>query len=227
MSAQVQLLRGLVALKEGLVSLDQLAAATAELAEDLDTRDLLDFLRARGLLTAPQRDGLHRAAARHLERHGGDVDRALTALLDSEARRRLLAAAPHLTTRLPLDTPPAPLPPTGPYLPAGGSAQTLRLAEPGPQAPAPPPAAPAGRFRVLREHARGGLGQVSVALDQELGRAVALKEIRPDYADHPESHRRFLTEARITGGLEHPGVVPIYALGHDGQSYDRKLWMKG
>ncbi len=70
-----------------------------------------------------------------------------------------------------------------------------------------------GRFRILNPYARGGLGEVSIALDRELRREVALKEIQARFADNPESRRRFVLEAEITGGLEHPGIVPIYALG--------------
>jgi serine/threonine protein kinase len=69
------------------------------------------------------------------------------------------------------------------------------------------------RFRVLRPHARGGLGTVSVALDADLNREVALKEIQEHHADDPHSRSRFLLEAEITGRLEHPGIVPVYALG--------------
>src|SRR5262249_57670833 len=72
------------------------------------------------------------------------------------------------------------------------------------------------RFRILRPHARGGLGQVSVALDEELNREVALKEIQDRHADDRDSRARFLLEAEITGGLEHPGIVPVYGLGHYG-----------
>ena len=71
------------------------------------------------------------------------------------------------------------------------------------------------RFRVLRPHARGGLGQVSVALDQELDRRVALKEIQERHADDLTSRARFVQEAEITGKLEHPGIIPVYGLGHD------------
>jgi serine/threonine protein kinase/tetratricopeptide (TPR) repeat protein len=71
------------------------------------------------------------------------------------------------------------------------------------------------RFRVLRPHARGGLGQISVALDQELDRPVALKEIQDRHADEPHSRARFVQEAEITGKLEHPGIIPVYGLGHD------------
>src|SRR5262249_51329939 len=71
------------------------------------------------------------------------------------------------------------------------------------------------RFRVLRPHARGGLGSVSVAMDEELHREVALKQILDTHADNPVSRARFLLEAEITGGLEHPGIVPVYGLGTD------------
>ena len=69
------------------------------------------------------------------------------------------------------------------------------------------------RFRVLRPHARGGLGAVFVALDTELHREVALKQILSRHADDPGSRRRFLVEAEVAGGLEHPGIVPVYGLG--------------
>jgi len=84
------------------------------------------------------------------------------------------------------------------------------------------------RFRILRPHAKGGLGQVSVALDQELERPVALKEIQELHADEPHSRARFVQEAEITGKLEHPGIIPVYGLGHaadgrlgDGQAAGR------
>jgi serine/threonine protein kinase len=57
---------------------------------------------------------------------------------------------------------------------------------------------------------------VWVAFDTELDREVALKQIKDCHADDPASRHRFLREARITGGLEHPGIVPVYALGADG-----------
>ena len=71
------------------------------------------------------------------------------------------------------------------------------------------------RFRILRPHAQGGIGKVSVALDAELQREVALKQIKPERADDTESRARFLLEAEVTGRLEHPGIVPVYGLGID------------
>ncbi len=77
----------------------------------------------------------------------------------------------------------------------------------------PPSADRACRYNVLRPLGKGGLGIVSVALDEELHREVALKEIQPRLADNTESRLRFVREAEITGGLEHPGIVPVYGLG--------------
>jgi WD40 repeat protein/tRNA A-37 threonylcarbamoyl transferase component Bud32 len=85
------------------------------------------------------------------------------------------------------------------------------------------------RFQIVRLHARGGLGEVYVAEDVELHRLVALKEIQDEHADNPTSRSRFLLEAEITGGLEHPGIVPVYGLGHypDGRPYYAMRFIKG
>jgi serine/threonine-protein kinase len=85
------------------------------------------------------------------------------------------------------------------------------------------------RFRIIRLHAQGGLGSVYEAHDEELGRKVALKEIQPDKADHPELRSRFVLEAEISGGLQHPGIVPIYSLGHydDGKPYYAMRFVEG
>lgn len=71
------------------------------------------------------------------------------------------------------------------------------------------------RFRILRSHAKGGLGEVSIATDTELNRQVAVKQIQQPFDGQSESRHRFLAEAEITGKLEHPGIVPVYSLGCD------------
>ncbi len=85
------------------------------------------------------------------------------------------------------------------------------------------------RFQVLRPHAKGGLGAVFVALDRELNREVALKQILERHADDPVSRQRFLLEAEVTGNLEHPGIVPVYGLGTDagGRPYYAMRFIKG
>ena len=78
-----------------------------------------------------------------------------------------------------------------------------------------------GRYRVLKEHARGGMGRVLLAVDTTIGRKVALKELlsglrasaAPDSAATKSIGERFLREARVTGRLEHPSIVPVYEIG--------------
>jgi serine/threonine-protein kinase len=66
--------------------------------------------------------------------------------------------------------------------------------------------------------ARGGMGIVYRARDLVLGREVALKRIRADLMDSPESVQRFYREAHTVANLRHPNIVPIYGMGrHDGR----------
>lgn len=73
-------------------------------------------------------------------------------------------------------------------------------------------AAAEARYAIERLHAQGGLGEVYVARDRELDREVAVKRIRTTLADDESSRSRFVREARLTGTLEHPGIVPVYGL---------------
>jgi serine/threonine protein kinase len=103
-------------------------------------------------------------------------------------------------------------------------------AEPAPTLTLPPAETPLGeRFRKLRPYARGGLGEVFVARDEQLSREVALKQMLPRYTAHAASRERFVREAEITGGLEHPGIVPVYGLGtcRDGRPYYAMRFIRG
>ena len=71
---------------------------------------------------------------------------------------------------------------------------------------------PDARYVLRGLHAEGGIGQVWLAFDNELGRDVALKALRPDRAAGPRLAARFLHEAHVTGRLQHPGIVPVYEL---------------
>jgi len=77
------------------------------------------------------------------------------------------------------------------------------------------------RYQILEPLGQGGMGKVFVALDQNLQRKVALKEIRDNAADDPRSRARFLAEAELTSKLEHPGIIPVYSSGSraDGRPY--------
>ncbi len=69
------------------------------------------------------------------------------------------------------------------------------------------------RYELIGEIARGGVGIVYKAHDRELGRDVALKVLRPDFAADPSIRDRFLEEAQVGGQLQHPGIVPVYEIG--------------
>ena len=68
-------------------------------------------------------------------------------------------------------------------------------------------------YRVERPLGRGATGTVYLARDDALDRHVALKLLAPDLARDPRFRERFLRESRIAAGLEHSGIVPIYAAG--------------
>jgi serine/threonine-protein kinase len=70
-----------------------------------------------------------------------------------------------------------------------------------------------GRYRLIAEIARGGIGVVLRGRDDDLGRDVAVKILREDRRDDFDAIGRFLEEARIGGRLQHPGIVPVYELG--------------
>ena len=74
----------------------------------------------------------------------------------------------------------------------------------------------AGRFRVVRFIARGGMGEVYEAEDATLGGRVALKTIRPDVADDARSMERFLREVQLSRRVTHPNVCRIFDVFHHG-----------
>jgi eukaryotic-like serine/threonine-protein kinase len=71
----------------------------------------------------------------------------------------------------------------------------------------------AQRFRVVEQVARGGMGRIEAAHDPLIGRQVAIKTLHSEIREDERAVAKFTEEARITGQLEHPNVVPIYDLG--------------
>ena len=180
-------------------------------------RALADHLVIRGDLDADDRSALDALVERHVKKHGGDLQKQSrrdpggpfdTRKFGSHRRSRCRRHLAHLGSATTQDGDVADL--TASY--AVGDATS-----------------DGQRFRVLRPHARGGLGAVFVALDAELHREVALKQILDNHADDPISRQRFLLEAEVTGGLEHPGIVPVYGLGTygDGRPYYAMRFIKG
>ncbi len=75
------------------------------------------------------------------------------------------------------------------------------------------------RYEPRGEVGRGGMGLVLRVWDQHLHRELAMKLLAmpdPAHARDPAALRRFLGEARITGQLAHPGIVPVHDMGLDG-----------
>jgi eukaryotic-like serine/threonine-protein kinase len=195
------LLIGLLALQNGLVDQEGLLLAFRAWIRD-KSRPIAEILNAQGVIDADDRALLEALAAKHLKRHGGDADQSLAAFNVGASTRATLAKIDDQDIEATV-------------------AQVCSASEDGDASSAVTfqlsGAASSGqRFRLLRPHARGGLGAVFVALDEELHREVALKQILDHHADDPSSRARFVLEAEITGGLEHPGIVPVYGLGADG-----------
>ncbi|MBN1517721.1 protein kinase [Candidatus Sumerlaeota bacterium] len=89
-----------------------------------------------------------------------------------------------------------------------------------------------GQYTAHGQIGQGGLGRVILGRDRSLGREVAIKEILERRIQNGKSSRllaRFLNEARITGQLEHPGIVPVYELGlkPDGNFYYVMKYVRG
>ena len=74
----------------------------------------------------------------------------------------------------------------------------------------------AGEFEVVQELARGGMGIVFRAVDEQAKRLVALKVLSPELGLTPRAAERFKREGRMVAELEHPNIVPVYRVGQIG-----------
>ena len=80
-------------------------------------------------------------------------------------------------------------------------------------------------YIVLDSIDRGAMGEILIARDNKLNRTVAYKKIHPHVANIPSYLKRFYLEAQITAQLQHPNIVPVYALMNSGSAvgYAMKL----
>ncbi|HEV3260669.1 MAG TPA: protein kinase [Gemmataceae bacterium] len=214
-NADRNLLFGILALQMDFISRE--ALITAMNAWVLTkSKPLGQLLTEQGALAADRHALLEALVQEHLRIHGNDVEKSLAAVTSAGSVRDELRqiADPDLEASL-------------------THVSVARPAEDDPYATRPASVGAATssgtRFRILRPHRKGGLGEVFVAHDDELHREVALKHIQECHADNLESRTRFVLEAEITGGLEHPGIVPVYGLGQygDGRPFYAMRFIRG
>ncbi len=213
-SVDRNLLFGLLALQNGIITRDALVAAFS-IWQLNKSRKLDTILLEQRAISSERHAQLQQMLEWHIEVHGQDTAQSLAAVNSASSACQLLHDLGDIelqaSLRQVLNSESVPDP----------FSTQIELKRPG--------TGTGLRFRSLRPHAKGGLGEVSVALDQELNREVALKEIQPQFANHQESRERFVLEAEITGGLEHPGIVPVYGLGTypDGRPFYAMRFIKG
>ncbi len=191
METDRNLLFGVMALQADLIDPAGFAEVCSTWAQRKD-QSLADLMVEHGKISGDDRAALAHLLNAKLRKHGDDAAQSLAAACGVEAHQ-ILAALQDSEIDQSLDG-----------LSGFGPAVRLDWLR------AVPPASE--RYQLSRQHAEGGLGRVWIARDGDLGRDVALKEILPERARTPGMRARFLDEARITGQLEHPGIVPVYEL---------------
>ncbi len=223
--ADRQILFGLVAIRLKLVSLPQVSRALADWSID-GQHSLARLLIERGQLDLASGALVESAVEHHVAMAGGDAASSLEPFAGSEdlealrhvMERTIKPVPPNEKTVARGNAPPVSARTTGNGWSKPREGTRLDLDSDDPSHGTlihDGVSAGAQTFEVLRPLARGGLGEVFVARDGRLNREVALKLIQESQAADAQSRARFLLEAEITGGLEHPGIVPVYALGEN------------
>jgi serine/threonine protein kinase len=73
-----------------------------------------------------------------------------------------------------------------------------------------------GKFELREQIGRGAMAEVYKAWDPSMRRWVAVKKIKPEFAENPQQLERFIDEAVTAGNLEHPNIVTIFESGQAG-----------
>lgn len=211
MDTEHNLLFGVLALQADLIDAVQFAEACTAWSQRKE-QPFAELLLERGWITEADKAHVEYLLERKLKKHGGDaraslasvaddgVLRSLAAIDDSAIQHSLANWTPPLSSADPWRTRP------GIGLPKRSPSGRTPLLTPTSETKT------RERYSRIGLHAVGGIGQVWLSRDRDLGRTVALKELRPEAAGSLKMRARFLEEARITGQLEHPGIVPVYEL---------------
>jgi eukaryotic-like serine/threonine-protein kinase len=210
------LLFGILALQMDFITRDALITAMKACENEKD-KPVGQVLQSQGSLAKDDDRLLNVLVGRFMEKHDNDARQCLAAVTTFNSIRDDFEKIGNrdLSRTLAL------------------AANSMGQTEPGPDPTIPHAAERAdfggSRFRPLRFHDRGGLGEVWVALDVELNREVALKRLQQRQADNSQSRARFVHEAEVTGRLEHRGIVPVYSLGQseNGRPYYAMRFVSG
>jgi len=180
------LLFAVLALQDEILSRENFVRICTLWAGDT-SQSLSELMQHEGLLSHADHQLIEARIARKLEHRGGDIRQTLAECIGGDIRQSLGDALDPAT----LASLPDPL----------AAIHGLK-ADSG-----------AWRYHLTRTHGMGGLGVVYVAEDSALERSVAVKRLRPERMLDPMAIERFVREARITGRLQHPNIVPVYELG--------------
>lgn len=216
---QEQLLFGVLAVQLGFVSPNEVMGAAAGWMADRG-RDLPTRLQAEGLLNEKQVGMLEAMLREAVRVHGGNVSKTLGALGGDGVVLQSFSGSMVMDSDGQVSLVPG---------------DTVESVEPGAGKETVTPEQP-GRYAVGKEFGRGGQARVLLAVDTHLGREVAWKELLYDSPGQSQggsqslsTRARFLREARITGQLEHPNIVPVHELGvrADGSHYYTMRLVRG
>lgn len=203
------LLFGVFAVQLGKVTPGQFVEIAAAWAAD-PSRDLPRRMTEAGALNRCEHDLLCALVREAIRQHNGDSKATLAGLGGEEALTHIIASSPSRHSRVTLSTRLG----IPPVLGAEEPDFTGAIDE------------PPGRYSRASERTRGGMGRILIVQDEYLGREIALKELLPTASESDGTVARsspmqtsmtmvgrFLREARVTGQLEHPSIVPVYELG--------------
>jgi PAS domain S-box-containing protein len=207
MTSDRNLLFGALAMQAGLLTADQFATACS-IWSTRKASSLPDILCEQGWLLPEDQAHVDYLVERKLAKVKGDVRESFSGL-PAEVRGVLATLGDET-------------------LGETGLRQTIAHA--GAEAAAAWAPKPGGRYQLNSLHAAGGIGEIWLARDADLERDVAVKRLQSQSSGSEVTKLRFLREARITGQLDHPGVVPIYEICLDeatGQPYYSMRFLKG